>query len=170
VGVWQLSWVNWSLGRARQAGLTGTYWIKWRAGAKPQWAGPFKDEWAASAAQLSKKRELRSGNIPATNDALAISLQTAIDEFLFERSASQDPNSVRCMRKEFSNFATVSKKQLLNQGLDRQHRGGGGLSGGIEGLPCGLHKLLATTSSAQKERSRETLLELGCKNAGRRGT
>jgi hypothetical protein len=115
VGVWQLSWVNWSLGRARQAGLTGTYWIKWRAGAKPQWAGPFKDEWAASAAQLSKKRELRSGNIPATNDALAISLQTAIDEFLFERSASQDPNSVRRMRKEFSNFATVSKKQLLNQ-------------------------------------------------------
>jgi hypothetical protein len=35
--------VNGRLGRAKQADLPGTYWIKWRAGSKPQWAGPFKD-------------------------------------------------------------------------------------------------------------------------------
>ena len=64
---------NSGLNRAKQAGLTGTYWIKWRAGSKPQWARPFKDKWAASAAQLAKKRERRSGKEASTNAAPAIS-------------------------------------------------------------------------------------------------
>ena len=102
--------------QTREAGRSdGTYWIKWLVGPKAQWAGPFKDEWVAKASQSAKGRELKKGISAATNDAPAISLQSAIDEFLFERSASQDPNSVRRMRKELANFATVTKKHLLNQ-------------------------------------------------------
>jgi hypothetical protein len=60
--------VNWSLKRAKQAGLTGTYWTKWLVGSKAQWAGPFKDEWVAKASQSAKARELRTGISAATND------------------------------------------------------------------------------------------------------
>ena len=37
-GPFQGKRVNWSLTRAKAANLTGTFWIKYRFGAKPQWA------------------------------------------------------------------------------------------------------------------------------------
>jgi len=114
-GSYQGKRVNWSLSRAKQAGLTGSYWIKWRVGCKPQWAGPFNDEWAAIAAQQTKKRELRSGTNPAPTDIVAIPLMTAVEDYLLECSTRQEPETIRRVRKELTTFVAVSKKQFLHQ-------------------------------------------------------
>jgi hypothetical protein len=64
--------VNWSLKRAKQQGLTGSYWIKWRNGDNQTWDGPHKDEWTAKAAKATMtwaQRTARYGITPETFQA-----------------------------------------------------------------------------------------------------
>jgi hypothetical protein len=49
--------VNWSLKRAKQQRLAGTFWVKWRKGDVQTWDGPHKDEWTAKAAKAKQCSE-----------------------------------------------------------------------------------------------------------------
>jgi hypothetical protein len=83
---------NWSLKRAKQLGLTGSYWIKWRKGDNQTWDGPHKDEWAAKAAKAKRERDFKliALGVPAPVITSDVTLEEAIAAFILERTASQD--------------------------------------------------------------------------------
>jgi hypothetical protein len=79
--------VNWSLKRAKQQGLIGSYWIKWRKGDNKTWDGPHKDEWTAKAAKTKREREFKliALGVPATATKSYVTLAEAIAAFVLER-------------------------------------------------------------------------------------
>jgi integrase len=113
--------VNWSLNRAKQQGLTGTFWLKWRKGDTQTWDGPHKDEWTAKAAKAKRERELTliALGVPASVITSDVALKDAIDAFILERTASQDASSVRRWQWELDRFAKVSGKIYLRD-LERE--------------------------------------------------
>jgi hypothetical protein len=72
--------VNWSLKRAKQQGLTGSYWIKWRKGDDQTWNGPHKDEWTARAAKAKRERDFKliALGVPVSITASDVTLTDAI--------------------------------------------------------------------------------------------
>jgi|ERR1700732_1345680 hypothetical protein len=84
--------VNWSLKRAKQQRLAGTFWVKWRKGDGQTWDGPHKDEWTAKAAKAKREREFKliALGVPVSVTTSDVTLTEAIAAFILERTASQD--------------------------------------------------------------------------------
>ena len=85
--------VNWSLKRAKQQGLTGSYWIKWRKGDNQTWDGPHKDEWTAKAAKAKREREFKliALGVPVSVTTSDVTLAEAITAFVLEHTAAFFP-------------------------------------------------------------------------------
>jgi hypothetical protein len=107
--------VNWSLKRAKQQGLIGSYWVKWRKGDNQTWDGPHKDEWTAKAAKAKREREFKliALGVPVSVTTSDVTLTDAIAAFILERTASQDASSVRRWKWELNRFATITGKTYL---------------------------------------------------------
>src|ERR1700730_14994910 len=84
--------VNWSLKRAKQQGLVGSYWIKWRRGDNQTWDGPHKDEWTAKAAKANREREFKliALGVPVSATKSDVTLAEAIAAFVLELQRSPE--------------------------------------------------------------------------------
>jgi integrase len=113
--------VNWSLKRAKQQELTGTFWVKWRRGDNQTWDGPHKDEWTAKAAKAKREREFKliALGVPISVTTSDATLKESIAAFILERTASQDASSVRRWKWELNRFATITGKTYLRD-IDRE--------------------------------------------------
>ena len=98
--------INLSPGQAKARNLSGTFYMRWIEGGKDKWASVGKDASTAKVAVIRKAREFRGLAVTSSETTL----QEAIDAFLLERKASEDPSAIRRWQWELNRFATVTEK------------------------------------------------------------